>query len=97
MTRNFSRDVTTPLLHDHDAAHLALAHLSAFVLCALSDAGTRGDGQQQIMPDLLAEVMPRLEHLFAGTIGVSILPITKPILTVVPGGKKEDPEPKGAA
>ncbi|RWB09008.1 MAG: hypothetical protein EOQ39_03670 [Mesorhizobium sp.] len=97
MTRNFSRDVTTPLLHDHNAAHLALANLSAFVMCALADAGTRGDGQQQIMPDLLAEAMPRLEHLFAGTIGVSILHDRKPMLTVVPGGKKNDPEPAGAA
>ncbi|RWD60677.1 MAG: hypothetical protein EOS36_20180 [Mesorhizobium sp.] len=88
--RNFTRDITSKLLEAHDPAHVALAHLVGFVTCAMTDAGGRGDGKQQIMQDLLAEVLPRLEHLFAGTIGVTILPNAGPLLTVLPGGKPTD-------
>ena len=92
VTRGFVREVTQDQLNTpgSDPAHAALAHLSGFIVCAMTDAGGRGDGQQQIMPDLLEQVMPRLEHLFAGTIGVSILPGHTPMLTVVPGGKPDD-------
>ncbi|RWI90522.1 MAG: hypothetical protein EOR22_23555 [Mesorhizobium sp.] len=72
-----------------DPAHAALAHLTGFVICCLIDAGKRGGGKQQIMPDLLQEVLPRLEHLFAGTIGVRVLTNARPMLTVVPGGKSQ--------
>ncbi|AZO38637.1 MAG: hypothetical protein EOS76_14850 [Mesorhizobium sp.] len=73
-----------------DPAHAAMAHLAGFVICAMSDAGKRGDGRQQIMPDLLEEVTLRLKPLFAGTIGVTIRPSNGPLLTVVPGGKPDD-------
>ena len=42
------------------------------------------------MDPTLEQVMPRLQHLFAGTIGVSILEGSKPMFTVVPGGKQPD-------
>ncbi|TIW72938.1 MAG: hypothetical protein E5V58_13005 [Mesorhizobium sp.] len=90
--RNFTRDITSPMLEEHNPAHVALAHLTGFVISAMTDASGRGDGTQQIMPDLLAEVMPRLQHLFAGTIGVTILEGARPIFTVVPGGKNFGPE-----
>ncbi|RVD36780.1 hypothetical protein EN741_24915 [Mesorhizobium sp. M4B.F.Ca.ET.019.03.1.1] len=94
--REFTAQVTQPMLQDHVAAHVALAHLTGFVMAAMSDAGGRGDGQQQIMPDVLEQAMERLKHLFAGTIGVTILEDAKPIFTVVPGGKKDDPAPDDA-
>ncbi|RWC53856.1 MAG: hypothetical protein EOS54_11790 [Mesorhizobium sp.] len=89
LARNFSREVTQPALKEHDPAQLALAHLIGFITCAMFDAGGRGDGKQQIMPDLLHEAVGRLGPLFAGTIGVSILEDARPIFTVVPGGKEK--------
>ncbi|TIX16218.1 MAG: hypothetical protein E5V46_03315 [Mesorhizobium sp.] len=88
VTRNFSLEVTQPLLHQHDAAQLALAHLTGFVMCAMFDASGRGGGEQ-IMADVLEMAMVRLKPLFAGTIGVTILEDARPILTVVPGGKEK--------
>ncbi|RWE30748.1 hypothetical protein [Mesorhizobium sp.] len=89
--RTFCQEITQDQLNAPgcDPAHAAFAHLTGFILCAMTDAGKRGDGQQQIMPDLLEQVMPRLKHLFAGTIGVTILPNAGPTLTVVPGGKSK--------
>ncbi|MER9573324.1 hypothetical protein NKI77_29745 [Mesorhizobium opportunistum] len=91
MKRGFVREITQDQLNSPgcDPAHAAYAHLLGFILCAMTDAGGRGDGKQQIMPDLLGKAMPRLKALFAGTIGVTILENAQPIFTVVPGGKKE--------
>ncbi|CDX39183.1 hypothetical protein MPLA_290064 [Mesorhizobium sp. ORS 3359] len=96
LMRNFSTEVTQPLLHQHHAAQLALAHLTGFIVCAMSDASDRGKGEQ-VMADVLDETILRLKPLFAGTIGITILPGAGPILTVVPGGKGADPEPDGVA
>lgn len=93
MTQSFVLNVTSEQLATPgcDPAHAALAHLSGFVICAMADASKRGQGEQ-IMADLLEETTLRLKPLFAGTIGVTILPNAGPLLTVVPGGK-----PEGAA
>lgn len=92
VTRGFVQEITQDQLNTPgcDPAHAAMAHLTGFVVCAMTDAGGRGNGYQQIMPDLLEQVIDRLKPLFAGTIGVSILSTSSPMLTVVPGGKPDN-------
>ncbi|TIL59259.1 MAG: hypothetical protein E5Y79_16110 [Mesorhizobium sp.] len=86
----FTRTVTSVGLEaaDWDDAHLAVAHLLGFVICAMADAGRRGEGQQ-IMPDLLEKVRPMIDGLMAGTIVVHFPNEIGPHLTVLSGGKRD--------
>lgn len=92
VTRGFVSEISMDQLNAPgcDPAHAAMAHLTGFIICAMTDANKRGDGSQQIMPDLAEQVRVRLEPLFAGSIVVSFLQNAKPMLTVVPGGKQPD-------
>ncbi|ESX12054.1 hypothetical protein X766_31020 [Mesorhizobium sp. LSJC255A00] len=88
----FTRTVTSPLLAapDWDPAHGAMAHMIGFVICAMVDAGKRGDGEQQIMPDLLEKIRPMINGLVTGEVIVTIGDNAGPLLTVLTGGKKDE-------
>ncbi|QND58220.1 hypothetical protein [Mesorhizobium huakuii] len=87
----FTQTVTMPLLSapEWDYAHAAVAHFFGFMVCAMADAGRRGDGEQQVMADVLEKIRPILEHLKSGSIGVEIPDKARPYLTVLSGGKKD--------
>ena len=99
VTRNFVANVTSLMLASEgcDPAHAAIAHFQGFIGCAFQDAAMRSDGSEQIMPDILEQIRPFLSALMNCEVTVTIGEKPKPILTALTGGKKDNPEPKGAA
>ncbi|WFP61244.1 hypothetical protein [Mesorhizobium sp. WSM4904] len=72
---------------DGSPAQLAIAFMHGFINCAL-DAMERGDGEQQIMPDVLERIMRLIEALRDGTVRGVIAGRPHSRLTVLPGGKE---------
>ncbi|MEI8715867.1 hypothetical protein [Mesorhizobium sp. ISC11] len=99
VSKEFSRLVTSPMLEVRECspAQAAIAHFRGFISCAFTDAIERGDGEQQIMPDVLEKIRPWVEGLRNAEAMVMFLDRKPTQLTVLPGGKDDDSEPGGAA
>jgi hypothetical protein len=73
-----------------DPAHAAIAHFQGFLCCAFQDAAMRGDGEQQISPDILEQVRPFISALLNGDVVATVVDEHRPVLTAISGGKKDD-------
>ncbi|TIU32470.1 MAG: hypothetical protein E5W28_12055 [Mesorhizobium sp.] len=90
MTKEFAHRVTMPMLAARECspAQAAYAHFHGFINCAFEDAMERGDGAQQIMPDVIAKIMPLLDGLRNGTVLAVFADKLPPRMTLLPGGKE---------
>ncbi|TPN49347.1 hypothetical protein [Mesorhizobium sp. B1-1-7] len=89
VTKQFMHEVTTPILvaRECSPSHAAIAFMHGFVNFAFEDAMERGDGEQQIMPDVLERVWPLIEGLKNSTVIAVVADRPHSRLTVLPGGK----------
>jgi hypothetical protein len=90
----FVAGVTGPMLASEgcDPAHAAVAHFQGFLCCAFQDAAERGDGEQQIMSDILEQIRLFLSALLNGQVVAAVVDEHRPILTALTGGKKDKGE-----
>jgi hypothetical protein len=91
---NFVENVSSPMLDSPgcDPAHAAIAHFQGFLGCAFQDAADRGDGAQQIMPDILEQIRPFLSAIMNGDIVATVVDNPRPTLTPLTGGKQDQGE-----
>ena len=93
VTHDFLQNTTMPMLASPgtDAAHCAVAHLNGAIICLMVAAG--GHETLTISPELLTrcrEFMDCIESGFEG-VDVKLVDQARPHLTVLQGGKPEDP------
>ena len=89
VTKEFAHQVTMPMLEARECspAQAAVAFMHGFINCVFVDAMERGDGEQQVMPDVLEQIGPWVEALKNAEAIAIFRNRPHSRLTVLPGGK----------